>query len=58
MYAEDYDDLHQYSVENWSYWQDLWEYSGILYSVPPTKARLYSTTLIPQLHDTGAYRSL
>jgi hypothetical protein len=38
--TEDYDDLHQYSVENWDFWKDLWEFGGIIYSVPPNKVRL------------------
>jgi len=30
-------ELHQYSVENYGFWEDLWEYIGIVYSVPPEK---------------------
>ncbi|KAF7793992.1 hypothetical protein EIP86_005118 [Pleurotus ostreatoroseus] len=33
----DYHDLHKYSVTDWAFWQDLWEYLGIVYSVPPEK---------------------
>ncbi|TFK53772.1 acetoacetate-CoA ligase [Heliocybe sulcata] len=33
---KDYHDLHKYSVEDYTFWQDLWEYLGIIYSVPPT----------------------
>ena len=34
---EDYHDLHKYSVTDWTFWQDLWEYLGVIYSVPPEK---------------------
>ncbi|EPQ56899.1 acetoacetate-CoA ligase [Gloeophyllum trabeum ATCC 11539] len=33
---KDYHDLHKYSVEDYMFWQDLWEYLGIIYSVPAT----------------------
>ncbi|KAJ3555249.1 hypothetical protein NM688_g2685 [Phlebia brevispora] len=33
----DYHDLHQYSVTDYAFWQDLWEYLGVIYSVPPEK---------------------
>ncbi|KAF8518775.1 acetoacetate-CoA ligase [Gautieria morchelliformis] len=36
-HTEGYDDLHQYSVENWDFWKDLWEFGGVIYSVPPSK---------------------
>lgn len=34
---EDYQELHKYSVENYGFWLDLWEFLGIVYSVPPSK---------------------
>ncbi|TFK70614.1 acetoacetate-CoA ligase [Pluteus cervinus] len=34
----DYHDLHKYSVENYDFWLDLWEFLRIVSSVPPTKA--------------------
>ncbi|KZT22581.1 acetoacetate-CoA ligase [Neolentinus lepideus HHB14362 ss-1] len=33
---KDYHDLHKYSVEDYTFWQDLWEYLGIIYSIPAT----------------------
>ncbi|KAJ7497750.1 hypothetical protein FB451DRAFT_1163582 [Mycena latifolia] len=30
-----YDDLHKYSVESYTFWLDLWEFLGIISSVPP-----------------------
>ncbi|EED79249.1 predicted protein [Postia placenta Mad-698-R] len=33
----DYHDLHRYSVEDYEFWLDVWEFVGILHSVPPTK---------------------
>ncbi|KAI0339857.1 acetoacetate-CoA ligase [Trametopsis cervina] len=34
---KDYHDLHKYSVTDYTFWQDLWEHFGIIYSVPPEK---------------------
>ncbi|PFH53749.1 hypothetical protein AMATHDRAFT_73172 [Amanita thiersii Skay4041] len=33
----DYYQLHKYSVEDYTFWQDLWEFLGIIYSQPSTK---------------------
>ncbi|RDB25381.1 Acetoacetyl-CoA synthetase [Hypsizygus marmoreus] len=30
-----YHDLHAYSVDNYEFWKDLWQYLGVVYSVPP-----------------------
>ena len=35
--AEGYHELHRYSVENYDFWMDVWEFIGIISSVPPTK---------------------
>ncbi|TFY75053.1 hypothetical protein EWM64_g8960 [Hericium alpestre] len=32
-----YHDLHEYSVSDWEFWRDLWEFMGILYSVPASQ---------------------
>ncbi|KAK7055263.1 AMP-binding domain-containing protein [Favolaschia claudopus] len=32
---ENYDQLHQYSIETYTFWVDLWEFLGIISSVPP-----------------------
>jgi hypothetical protein len=41
--AEDYSELHKYSVTNYAFWLDLWRFLGIISSVPPTKVRSLST---------------
>lgn len=60
--SEDFHDLHKYSVDDWTFWQDLWEYLGIVYSVPPNKVRSYecasqwtylSATNIQQILEPG-----
>lgn len=33
--SEDYNELHAYSVSDYSFWIDLWEFLGISCSVPP-----------------------
>lgn len=43
--AEDYHDLHRYSVEDYTFWQDLWEYVGMVYSVPPAEVESSRPTL-------------
>jgi hypothetical protein len=40
--AEDYPELHEYSVTNYTFWLDLWQFLGIISSVPPTKVRSLS----------------
>ncbi|KAF7357777.1 AMP-binding domain-containing protein [Mycena venus] len=37
LQLKDYHDLHRYSVESYTFWLDLWEFLGIVSSVPPTK---------------------
>ncbi|KDQ57431.1 hypothetical protein JAAARDRAFT_35147 [Jaapia argillacea MUCL 33604] len=37
LHLKDFHDLHKYSVEDYTFWKDLWEYLGIIYSVPPQK---------------------
>ncbi|KAH9987007.1 acetoacetate-CoA ligase [Russula compacta] len=37
LHLKDYFDLHLYSVSNYSFWLDLWEFIGIISSVPPSK---------------------
>ncbi|EGN99920.1 hypothetical protein SERLA73DRAFT_51824 [Serpula lacrymans var. lacrymans S7.3] len=34
---KDYHDLHHYSVTDYTFWLDLWQFVGIVSSVPPTK---------------------
>ncbi|TFY72119.1 hypothetical protein EVG20_g864 [Dentipellis fragilis] len=33
----DYNDLHEYSVTDYTFWLDLWQFMGIIYSAPPTQ---------------------
>jgi acetoacetyl-CoA synthetase len=40
--AEDYSELHEYSVTDYTFWLDLWQFLGIISSVPPTKVRSHS----------------
>ncbi|KAJ7121278.1 acetoacetate-CoA ligase [Mycena crocata] len=37
LHLKDYYDLHQYSVESYTFWLDLWEFLGLVASVPPKK---------------------
>lgn len=32
-----YHELHTYSITDWAFWVDIWEFLGIIYSVPPKK---------------------
>ncbi|EMD37673.1 hypothetical protein CERSUDRAFT_114316 [Gelatoporia subvermispora B] len=34
---KDFHDLHRYSVEDYKFWVDLWQYLGVIYSTPPEK---------------------
>jgi acetoacetyl-CoA synthetase len=40
-------DLHKYSVEEYQFWLDLWQYLGIIYSVAPQKVVTRSSELLP-----------
>ncbi|KAI0297209.1 acetoacetate-CoA ligase [Multifurca ochricompacta] len=37
LHLKDFFDLHEYSVTNYTFWVDLWEYLGIISSVLPSK---------------------
>ncbi|CAL1706757.1 unnamed protein product [Somion occarium] len=37
LQLKDFHDLHKYSVDDYRFWEDLWAYTGIVYTVPPTK---------------------
>lgn len=37
LHLKDYSELHQYSVTDYTFWVDLWQFLGIISSVPPTK---------------------
>ncbi|KAJ7798329.1 hypothetical protein B0H14DRAFT_2388759 [Mycena olivaceomarginata] len=34
---KDYHDLHKYSVESYNFWLNLWEFLGVISSVPLKK---------------------
>ncbi|KAJ7693447.1 acetoacetate-CoA ligase [Mycena rosella] len=38
LHLEDYHALHKYSVESYTFWLDLWEFLGIISSVPPRRS--------------------
>ncbi|KAF8258376.1 acetoacetate-CoA ligase [Lactarius quietus] len=37
LHLKDYSELHEYSVTDYMFWLDLWQFLGIVSSVPPTK---------------------
>jgi acetoacetyl-CoA synthetase len=37
LHLKDYSELHEYSVTDYTFWLDLWQFLGIISSVPPTK---------------------
>ncbi|KAF5322148.1 hypothetical protein D9619_001457 [Psilocybe cf. subviscida] len=49
LQLRNYHDLHKYSVENYTFWLDLWEYLGIISSTPPDKNRILEPGLIPEI---------
>ncbi|KAF7305938.1 AMP-binding domain-containing protein [Mycena chlorophos] len=45
-----YDDLHKYSVEDYAFWVDLWEFLDIIASVPPQGgARILEPGPLPEV---------
>ncbi|KAK0213121.1 acetoacetyl-CoA synthetase [Desarmillaria ectypa] len=49
FHLQNYHDLHQYSVEDYIFWLDLWEYLHIVSSVPPNKLEIISPGRIPEV---------
>ncbi|KAJ7739028.1 acetoacetyl-CoA synthetase [Mycena maculata] len=49
LHLEDYHDLHKYSVESYAFWLDLWEFLGIISSVPPSKTRIFEQGAMPEV---------
>ncbi|SJK97182.1 related to acetoacetyl-CoA synthetase [Armillaria ostoyae] len=49
FHLQNYHDLHQYSVEDYTFWLDLWEYLRIVSSVPPNKLEIISPGRIPEV---------
>ncbi|KAK7035262.1 hypothetical protein VNI00_012029 [Paramarasmius palmivorus] len=45
---KDYYDLYQYSVDNDTFWMDLWEQVGITHSKPPEKVRYTPSLITPE----------
>ncbi|KAN0138377.1 acetoacetate-CoA ligase [Lactarius tabidus] len=37
LHLKDYSELHEYSVTDYTFWLDLWQFLGIISSAPPTK---------------------
>ncbi|KAF9237547.1 acetoacetate-CoA ligase [Melanogaster broomeanus] len=44
----DYNDLHAYSVSDYTFWLDLWEFMGIIASVPPLSDKIIAPGAIPE----------
>ncbi|KAG6830065.1 hypothetical protein H0H92_002355 [Tricholoma furcatifolium] len=46
-----YHDLHKYSVEDYTFWLDLWEHLGIIYSVPPNPKQIVVPGKLPEIPE-------
>lgn len=53
MSAENYYELHKYSITDYAFWGDLWGYLNIVYSVPPETVRVHAS----QTRDSRPERS-
>ncbi|KIM45283.1 hypothetical protein M413DRAFT_441964 [Hebeloma cylindrosporum] len=49
LQLKDYHDLHKYSVEDYTFWLDLWEFLGIISSIPPQKNRILEPGKLPEV---------
>ncbi|CAK5265414.1 unnamed protein product [Mycena citricolor] len=49
LQLKDYHDLHKYSVQSLTFWLDLWEYLGIISSVPPGNSRITQPGPTPEV---------
>ncbi|KAH0827977.1 acetoacetate-CoA ligase [Lanmaoa asiatica] len=45
---KDYNDLHAYSVSAYTFWLDLWDFMGIIASVPPRPDQIIVPGAIPE----------
>ena len=52
--------MHEYSVSDYAFWEDLWQFLAIIYSAPPTKVCVPVTVVpadahlfVPQIMTTG-----
>lgn len=46
---ESYHDLHNYSVEDYTFWLDLWEHLAIVSSIPPNPSRIVELKPLPDV---------
>ncbi|KAG6874498.1 hypothetical protein C0995_010408 [Termitomyces sp. Mi166 len=46
-----YHDLHNYSVEDYTFWLDLWESLGIISSIPPNPKQIIVTGKLPEIPE-------
>ncbi|KAF5386148.1 hypothetical protein D9615_002594 [Tricholomella constricta] len=46
-----YHDLHKYSVEDYTFWLDLWETLGIVSSIPPNPKQIIAPGKFPEIPD-------
>lgn len=44
-----YHDLHRYSVEDVNFWLELWEFLGIISSVPPQKTKILEKGVLDEV---------
>ncbi|OCB88499.1 acetoacetyl-CoA synthetase [Sanghuangporus baumii] len=49
LLLKDYDDLHAYSVKDYTFWLDLWEFLGITSSIPPDPRKILEQGRAPYL---------
>ncbi|KAG5728825.1 hypothetical protein E4T56_gene4266, partial [Termitomyces sp. T112] len=46
-----YHDLHKYSVEDYTFWLDLWESLGIISSIPPNPNQIIVPGKLPEIPE-------
>ncbi|KAG6866376.1 hypothetical protein C0991_005297 [Blastosporella zonata] len=46
-----YHDLHKYSVEDYTFWLDLWESLGIISSIPPNPKQIIAPGNLPEIPE-------
>ncbi|KAF8973045.1 acetoacetyl-CoA synthetase [Flammula alnicola] len=49
LQLKNYHDLHKYSVEDYTFWLDLWEFLGIVSSILPQKDRILEPGRLPEI---------
>ncbi|KAG6900780.1 hypothetical protein C0993_002204 [Termitomyces sp. T159_Od127] len=50
-FSANYHELHKYSVEDYTFWLDLWEELGVISSIPPNPRKIIAPGRLPEIPE-------